>query len=482
MSPSKRLSLFFLLLLSTLSVFAQEKEERDSLVILLNSQSAQMLEIDGVSYRKVIGPARFFHNNTYLLCDTAFWNVDSKYIEAIGNVSILQDQTVLTSEKLIYLIDEDLAQFRGGLVQLEDKDRNTLRTENLDYNTKDSVAVFFSGGSMRDKDGQIIESVRGTYDSKIELFTFEHNVNMFTDSIFVMTTRLEYNSPTSTATFERYTNAWSDDNMLSAEGGWYNRDKELFLFIKDVHVMSEDQEGWSDSLYYYRNTQDVDMLGRAQVTDTTRNVFALAGSIQYRDSLSQVTLTRSPAVISIVEEDDNSGPEPIASKDTVYFGAEEIIYWSLQKGDIDSLSLVQAQTRLSTLDVDPIRSFRRRAAEEAAKAAEEAALNDPNIRAKREAEQAAKRKEEAEAESEGEVVGDLEMPDGEPLEPKLEDAQVPQISNELQLSEGLEVQDSLHLGDSLHVMDSLDVKDSLALADSIQVPKEINRKCMTKPT
>ena len=128
-------------------------------MVLLSSQSAQMVDIKGNAYRKVIGPARFLHNNTYLLCDTALWNVDTRVIEAWGNVSILQEQTVLKSDKLTYLIDSDLAQFRGSIVQLTDKDHNTLRTRYLDYNTKDSVAIFSRGGAMRDKDGQIIESM-----------------------------------------------------------------------------------------------------------------------------------------------------------------------------------------------------------------------------------------------------------------------------------------------------------------------------------
>ena len=188
--------------------------------MLLSSQSAQMVDIQGNSYRKVIGPARFLHNNTYLICDTALWNVDTKIIEAWGNVSILQEETVLKSDKLTYLIDLDLAQFRGSVVQLTDKENNTLRTRYLDYNTKDSVAVFSKGGSMRDKDGQIIESMDGTYDSKLKQFTFKEKVNMFTDSIFVKTNTLLYDSPTSLATFGFNTNAWKDENMLSSDAGW----------------------------------------------------------------------------------------------------------------------------------------------------------------------------------------------------------------------------------------------------------------------
>ena len=56
-----------LALLAGLSVMAQNSEQKDSLVVLLSSQSAQMVDIAGNSYRKVIGPARFLHNDTYLL-------------------------------------------------------------------------------------------------------------------------------------------------------------------------------------------------------------------------------------------------------------------------------------------------------------------------------------------------------------------------------------------------------------------------------
>ena len=142
-------------LLTIIRLNAQEKSSQvDSLVRLLSAQSMELIEKDGVDYRKVTGPARFLHNDTYLICDTALWNVNTNEIFAISNVKILQDQTVLTGDRLTYYVDRDLAEFRGSLVQLEDKDHNILRTEYLDYNTRDSVAVFFNGGSMKDKEGQ----------------------------------------------------------------------------------------------------------------------------------------------------------------------------------------------------------------------------------------------------------------------------------------------------------------------------------------
>lgn len=369
----RKLFISVVTVLSTLtSLSAQENgSQKDSLVRLLSAQSMELIEKDGVDYRKVTGPARFLHNDTYLICDTALWNMSSNEIYAISNVKILQDQTVLTGDRLTYYIDRDLAEFRGTLVQLEDKDRNVLRTEHLDYNTKDSVAVFFNGGSMKDAEGQIIESRTGTYDSKIRTFTFNDRVNMFTDSVFVKSTTIVYDARTNVATFGFDTDTWQDDNMLSANGGWYDRGREIFLFRNNVHGMSDTQEGWADSLYYYRSSKNIELLGNAQVTDTTRDVSALAGRIFYTDSLSEVKLTRDPAVIGVAK---NAEDQP----DTVYFGADTIFARTYMMFQVNESEIKNSKSRLEDLAVDAVQAYRQKAAKEAAEAAAKAMENDPN--------------------------------------------------------------------------------------------------------
>ena len=338
----------------------------DNVVTLLSAQSAELMEVRGKNVRKVVGPARFYHNKTYLICDTAYWHVEDQLIQAIGHVKIVQNRTQLTSETLDYVVEEDMAKFRG-LVQLEDKDNNVLRTKYLDYNTKDSVAVFQNGGAMKSKDGQVIESRFGSYESKIKTFTFMDNVQMFTDTTLIKTSRLVFNSETNIATFGYGTDAWNGDNMLSSNDGWFDRGKDWFFFRKNVHIMTRDREGWSDSLLFKRPISEVEMLGNAQVLDTTRSVRALAGRIFYQDTLSRVTMTRRPAIISLSEE-----------KDTVLFGADTLIHQGIPRCEIDSMEVVLAKKRLDDLSGDPIMEHRRKAAEAAAKAAEEAAKDDPN--------------------------------------------------------------------------------------------------------
>ena len=359
-----------LLSLTAAALPLKAQAPNSSKVRLISAQSAQLLEKDGQNYRKVVGPAKFFHNKTYLLCDTALWNVSTNIIDAVGHVSIIQDQTRLTSETLQYVVDEDMAKFRGSLVQLEDKENNTLRTRYLDYNTKDSVAIFQNGAAMRDKDGQVIESLYGTYDSKAHLFVFNDQVNMYMDTTFVKTSRLEYRSDLSTAYFGYATDMWQDDKMLSANDGWYDRSRELFMFRENVHLLTENQETWSDSLYYHRAAGDVEMLGHVELMDTTRNVYALAGRFEYADSLKQLRMTREPAIMSIDEKNEK--------RDTLYIGADVLLYRSIKKCDIPADWTKTAEKRLADISGDPVMEYRRKAAEEARKAVEEAAKNDPN--------------------------------------------------------------------------------------------------------
>ena len=374
----KRAYLFLTALsLGMAAVSAWGQEQKDSLVTLVSAKSAQLIERNGESFRKVTGPARFLHNNTYLLCDSALWNVTTNVIDAVGHVQIIQDRTRLSSGSLQYVVDDDLAKFRGGLVQLEDKDKNTLRTRYLDYNTKDSVAIFQNGASMRDKDGQIIESLYGSYDSKASLFVFNDQVNMYMDTTFVKTSRLEYRSDLNTAYFGYGTDMWQDDNMLSANDGWYDRENELFFFRRNVHLLTKDQESWSDTLYYHRKVNNVEMLGQVEVMDTTRNVFALAGRLEYLDSLSRIKMTVTPAVMSIDEDEKTS------KRDTVWFGADTILYRGIKRHLVDSLWKVEADKRLKDLTGDPVTEYRRKAAEAAAKAAAEAEKNNPNAQAGR---------------------------------------------------------------------------------------------------
>ncbi len=361
-----------LLLSVVFSLSAQEQsEQRDSLLRLMSASYIEQLELGDDYVRRTLD-ATFLHNGTYLICDSALWSQNTNIINCMGHVRMIQGDTELTSEKLDYLIDEDLAQFRGPVVQLHDKQDNTLRTRILDYNTRDSVAVFRSGASMRSSDGQIIESDEGSYFNAQSLFKFVGNVNMYTDSVFVRTDSLDYLSDLNRAEFIAPIDFRKDDNLLSAGGGWYRRADNLFFFTDNVRALTRDQESWSDTLYFYRASNDVLMRGRVQVQDTTRSSAAVSDYLFYRDTLSQVTLHDNAAVALWSESEDKI--------DTTYFGADTLVYHTERRCDIAGAEISAAEARLTAINGDPVTEFRRRAAAQAAKGNDSSSQNKGNGR------------------------------------------------------------------------------------------------------
>ena len=425
------------------------EKEKDKYVRLMSAQSVSTMVKDGRDFRMAEGPARFLHNDTWLICDTALWDVDKQVIYAMGNVSIEQDETELRSDKLTYYIETDIAEFRGSLVELIDKDNNILRTRHLDYNTKDSVATFHFGAAMRDKDGQIIESRDGSYESKVKLFTFENEVDMFSDSVFVKTSKLLYESDQSLATFPNYVDAWNEDRMMSGNRGSYNNSSEIFFMTGNVHCMDTNNEMWCDSLYFYKKLKSLQLMGNAQISDSSRASTGLSGRMYYRDSLSFAKMWDDPLLITLTEEEDKEGK---VQKDSLFMRADTLYTWKLMRFQLDSAEVENAKTRIQDLSSDPIANIRAKAAEEAERRRrEEEGFEDQGGAS------AAPKEQKEQKEQKGGAK-----------KPEMKEEKKPDslgVADSLTRPETLK--DTLALSDSLVLADSLAATDSLAITDSL---------------
>ena len=345
------LTVLLLVLGCSASLFGQPAASQDSVFRLLEAERAEQYEQYGIQYRLVKGHARFLHNDTYLLCDSASWNVNTRFIEAFGNVRLIQDKTMLKSEEMLYWIDENRALFRGTLVELIDKDGNTLRTERLTYNTKDSVAVFEYGGSMKDKDGNVIESRTGTYDAKEGLFTFDDNVELYMDSIEIKTHQLRYFNDSERAHFGRNTFVWRDQGFLRADAGWYDRPTQVIHFADHVFMFDPSYDAWADEVYYHQQDGAVDLLRNAQVLDSTNKSVYLGDRMQYlpaTDSLSQRgVLTGDPAIIYYGENENHV-------VDTLYARADTFYVYSVPRNEIPEAEVKEAEKRLDDMLFDAL--------------------------------------------------------------------------------------------------------------------------------
>ena len=345
----------------------------DSVISLLNAEWAKLQKIGFHDYRLIKGPAAFFHNGAYLFCDSASWDIDREIIKAYGKVRLVQDKTILRSDSLTYLIQESLAQFRGPLVDVFDNEGDTLRTNNLDYNTKDSLAIFRHGGSMKDKDGNVIEGTTGIYASRQKVFTFQDNVQMFTDSIFVLTNKLDYLSDERKAYFRDKTYVWRESGFIKALAGWYDTENEIVQFNNDVYINNPDYEMWADEVYYYRTQARYEAYHNVQVLDTLHeSAFVAHKAVVVTDSLNNqhMEFTEDPAVFYFGENEDHV-------KDSLYVAADTLRIYTVRRGDIPKEDVDTRLKEREDILFDAIAEAENKAAEDRAKAKAEAEAKRP---------------------------------------------------------------------------------------------------------
>ncbi len=330
---------------------------RDSLVRLIEAKAVKLTEIAGAPFRIVKGPARFMHNNTYLLCDSAAWDVNSNVIDAMGHVQIIQQDTYLVSEFATYLADENLAQFRGVEVKLYNKKGDQLKTRFLDYNTADSVATFFNGGAMRSKKGDVIEGLEGMYDSSERIFMFNDNVCMYSDSIFVRSYSAEYRSDIEVAFFGERTVAWRGRDTLFSNSVEYSVPRKLLVLKADNYIATQNQELWAGWVDYFRESGNAVLSEDVQVRDQSQSAIIMGDRGSYFSDPMVVYMTDKASAAMYSEEKtgvDTLTGRPVYKRDTLFIAGDTLKMWQLPKHQIDSMEVVQAMERRKLADIDPL--------------------------------------------------------------------------------------------------------------------------------
>ena len=337
--------------------YAQQNRDRDSLVRLLDAKSASLIDNMNGIYRKVIGPARFFHNNTYLLCDSAIWNVVTNVIDAMGHVQIIQQTTYLVGDQLTYLSDQNLAQFRGAVVHLYNRKGDQLKTKFLDYNTKDSIATFYDGGCLRDSKGNIIEGNSGTYDAGRKEFAFYTNVMMFSDSVYVRGDQATYNSPAEVATFGTHTTAWKERDTLYTNMGEYFTKPGMLSLKKDNYIATKDQEVWANLINYYRKTGNAELFGNVQIKDTANSAILMGDKGLFNRKPMIATMTEKPVAAMYSKEKsgyDSLKRETLYKLDTLFLAADTLKMRLVRRCDVDTNLVKICWERKMLADRDPM--------------------------------------------------------------------------------------------------------------------------------
>ena len=155
-----------------------------------------------------------------MFCDKLYNHRDSNYVEAFGNVHVIQNDTLnLWGDFMLYNGNTEFAKVRDNVIMKDPK--ITLTTDFLDYDAANRVGYYFNKGTIKDSINTLISDI-GYYYLPINEMFFKDSVKVYTPEYTMYSDTLKYQTETKVITILGPTNIYGDNRTLYSENGWYN--------------------------------------------------------------------------------------------------------------------------------------------------------------------------------------------------------------------------------------------------------------------
>ena len=301
------------------------------------------------SFMILVGDVVFTKGPMIMKCDSAHYFPDSESMNAYGNVSMEQGDTLFVyADELDYNGPRELATLYadpGKKVRLINRDV-MLETDVFVYDLAIDLGYYDVGGVLTDPQNRLV-SEKGEYVPSTKEANFYDNVHLNSrdskDTLDIYTDTLYYNTGTHVAQL------FSPSEVINARGtiyttsGTYETDSSrAILYDRSTVVTSQGQPLTADTIYYDRNAGFGEAWGNMVMTDSAHQV-EIRGQYGFYDELKDSSFVTGRALLT-----------EYRGEDTLYMHARYIQNWSyLDTVEIkaDSVAGIEAGIRIDTTHV-----------------------------------------------------------------------------------------------------------------------------------
>ena len=292
-------ALSFLLILTSLHVTAQEITK----IKLVSANDWKYNSDIRKDAQRIIGKVVMMHDSAILYCDSAWLFEQTNNVIAYGSVRVkLSDTLNLFSDSLRYDGNTKVARANSN-VRLVDN-QTILTTDTLVYDRKSQIAQYdYWGKIVNDKN--ILVSRHGYYYTDKKEFFFKTNVLLLNPEYQMKSDTLMYNTMTAISYFFGPTQIVSKDKQDSiyCENGWYDTRFDKARFRKRSKIYHEVQYLTGDSLYYERRNGYGQVFRNALLKDTIQNVELTGNYGEMQRKRGFAFMTDSAVAIMIDKKD-----------------------------------------------------------------------------------------------------------------------------------------------------------------------------------
>ncbi|MGI4870626.1 MAG: OstA-like protein [Janthinobacterium lividum] len=304
----------------------QQPEPKGAPVDLLHTDiyiHEQVTEIvDGkpvkVPVDKLLGAVSLKQQDVLLYCDSAYQYKERNVVECFGHVRIVQSDTLtITGDHGTYSGNQRTARMTGQQVIMQDP-HMTLTTTALDYDLNHKTAYYTVGGHLTDPKNTL-DSQQGSYDTNSKVFVFKRDVHLVSidesgTPTDLRNDTLRYNTVSKIAYFDGPTYIKSTQGNLYAEKGTYNTVTRVSSFERNAKIDTPGYLLGGDQLVYDQVKLYGVATGHVSLISKKDNLVLRGDRGRYWRALGRTKLFGGRPVI-----------RNISGRDTLYLAADTLL-------------------------------------------------------------------------------------------------------------------------------------------------------------
>lgn len=242
------------------------------------------------------------HEGVNLWCDKAVHYKEEDFVEAYGNVKVVQGDTINMTSKYVEYSGKTKLAFASGDVVLTEP-TSTLSTDTLYFDRVKQQAFYRSYGKVVKDSSGTITSQRGHYYMDSKKYQFVNDVKLVNEDYTIDTDQLDFYSETGHAYLFGPTNIIGETTNIYCERGFYDTESDIGYFLKKSRIDYDNRVIEGDSLFFDRNKSFASATNNIKVTDTINNTIVKGHYAEVFKDKDSVFITKRALAISVQERD-----------------------------------------------------------------------------------------------------------------------------------------------------------------------------------
>tara|TARA_R110002096_G_scaffold6222_8_gene28796 strand:+ start:14283 stop:16115 length:1833 start_codon:yes stop_codon:yes gene_type:complete len=304
---NRPISIFFIIIFSlvyTTTIIAQEKKQ-------IEIQYTGFLNFDEANYpgakiltRDDSEQVHIKHGAIDLWCDRAIHYSTDKFIEAYGNVKMVQADTINMTSKYIEYSGKTEFAFASGDVVLKTPN-STVSSDTLYFDRIKQQSFYKSGGTVvKDSSGTITSKI-GRYYMELKKFQFVEDVLMVNEEATINTNFADFYEDTGHAYLFGPSTIVTEESKTYCEKGFYDTENKIGYALKKARIDYDERIIEGDSLFFNNNTNFASATNNIKVTDTINNsvVKGHYAEVYRGEEKDSLFITKRALAITVQEND-----------------------------------------------------------------------------------------------------------------------------------------------------------------------------------